>query len=165
MDICAISIFVVYAFESWRQKGRFPACERRVGDTVMVTDPIANMLTSIRNAQSARKETVRVPYSALKHRLAEVLRSAGYLGPVTVVGEAPRKYLEAMLLYRSTGEAFVHGIRRVSTPGRRWYVRTAELSKVLSGHGIAVISTSKGLLTDSEARKYGVGGEIVCEVW
>lgn len=131
----------------------------------MVTDPIANMLTSIRNAQAARKETVRVPYSAQKHRLAEVLRREGYLGPVTVVGEAPRKYLEAMLLYGSAGEALVRGIRRVSTPGRRWYVRTTELSKVLSGHGIAVISTSKGLLTDGEARKHGVGGEVLCEVW
>lgn len=131
----------------------------------MITDPIANMLTSIRNAQAARKETVRVPYSVLKHRLAEVLRGAGYLGPVTLVGEAPRKYLEAMLLYGPAGEPLVHGIRRVSTPGRRWYARKTELQKVLSGHGIAVISTSKGLLTDGEARKHGVGGEVLCEVW
>lgn len=131
----------------------------------MITDPIANMLTAIRNAQAARKEQMRVPYSTLKHRLVDVLRQAGYLGPVSIVGEGSGKQLEVTLLYESGGAPLVRGIRRVSKPGRRWYVRRTELQRVLSGHGVAVISTSKGLLTDAQARKRGLGGEVLCEVW
>lgn len=131
----------------------------------MVTDPIANMLTSLRNAQAARKETVRVPYSRVKHAMADVMRTAGYVGPVTTTGEGPWKMLEMMLLYEPDGTPKVRGVKRVSRPGRRWYVRKAEVPQVLSGHGIAVVSTPQGLLTDAEARKRGIGGEILCEVW
>lgn len=131
----------------------------------MITDPIANMLTSLRNAQAARKETVRIPYSVLKHRIVDVLREAGYVGPVSVVEEGHQKHLDVMLLYGPRGEPQVRGIRRVSTPGRRWYARKTELPRILSGQGIAVVSTPKGLLTDAEARQRGVGGEIICEVW
>lgn len=127
-------------------------------------DPIANMLTSIRNASLARKASVRVPYSTLKHRLADVLRTAGYVGPVTVVDVGPQKVLEIVLLYRE-GVPQIQGIERISTPSRRWYVRHEELPRVLSGLGIAVISTSQGLLTDRQARKQGIGGEVICTVW
>lgn len=131
----------------------------------MVTDPIANMLTAIRNAQAARKPFVRVPLSQLKRAVVEVLRREGYIGPVTVVEEGPQKLLEMMLLYQPTGEPKIRGLKRVSTPGRRWYVRRSEITKVLSGIGFAVISTSQGLLTDGEARKRGLGGELICTVW
>lgn len=131
----------------------------------MITDPIANMLTSLRNAQAARKEAARVPYSRLTHRIADVLRTAGYVGPVSVAEEGPRKLLEVTLLYGPDGSPKLRGIKRISKPGRRWYARKAELPRVLSGRGMAVVSTSKGLLTDAEARKLGVGGEVVCEVW
>lgn len=131
----------------------------------MVTDPIANMLTSIRNAQAVRKATVRVPYSRLKHDIAEVLRNVGYVGPVTVVEEGPLKLLDMTLLYDPDGGRKIRGLERVSRPGRRWYVRRAEIPRVLSGLGIAVLSTPKGLMTDAEARKRGLGGEVLCKVW
>lgn len=131
----------------------------------MITDPIANMLTSIRNAQAARKSSVRVPFSRLKAEIADVLRDAGYVGPVAVAEEGSRKLLEVTLLYDAQGQPQLRGLRRVSKPGRRWYVRKAEIPRVLSGAGVAVLSTPQGLLTDAEARKRGIGGEVLCEVW
>lgn len=131
----------------------------------MVTDPIANMLTSIRNAQAARKSAVRVPFSHLKKEIAEVLRKAEYVGPVAVVTEDKRPELEITLLYTDAGQPQIRGVERVSTPGRRWYVRRSEFPRVLSGLGIAVLSTAKGLMTDAEARKHGIGGEVICKVW
>ena len=131
----------------------------------MVTDPIANMLTSIRNAQAARKPFVRVPYSRVKHALAEALRNAGYVGPVSKATEGSRAFLEMMLLYDASGQPRIRGLERVSKPGRRWYVRQREIPRVLSGLGVAVLSTSRGLLTDAEARKRGLGGEVICTVW
>jgi len=130
----------------------------------MVTDPIANMLTSIRNAQAARKTNVRVPYSRLKADVADILRKAGYLGPVAVAEGDAQKLLEITLLYDADGRPRLRGLRRVSKPGRRWYVRKAEIPRVLSGAGVAVLSTPKGLLTDADARKHGVGGEVLCEI-
>lgn len=131
----------------------------------MITDPIANMLTSIRNAQAARKLTVRVPYSRFKHEIAEVLRNANYVGPVTVASDRGRQELEIALLYTDAGTPQIRGVERVSKPGRRWYVRRLELPRVLSGLGIAVLSTPRGLLTDVEARQQGIGGEVICKVW
>lgn len=130
----------------------------------MVTDPIANMLTSIRNAQTARKPAVRVPYSHLKHEIAEVLRSEGYVGPVAVADAGPAKLLEITLLYSAEGLPRIRDLARVSTPGRRWYVRTVEIPRVLSGLGCAVLSTPQGLMTGREARKRGLGGEVLCTV-
>lgn len=131
----------------------------------MVTDPIANMLTSIRNAQAARKAIVRVPYSRLKRNIAEVLRGGGYVGPVAIAEEGPQKLLDITLLYETGGERKIRGLERVSRPGRRWYVRKEEIPRVLSGLGIAVLSTPKGLMTDAEAKKHGLGGEVICKVW
>lgn len=127
-------------------------------------DPLANMLTSIRNASLARKASVRIPYSALKHRIAEVLREQGYVGPVAVGEEGPQKVLEIALIY-DNGQPQIRGIERVSLPSRRWYVRKDELPRVLSGLGIAVISTSQGVMTDADARKRNIGGEVICRVW
>lgn len=131
----------------------------------MVTDPIANMLTAIRNAQAARKAVARVPYSALKHRVAEVLRAREVVGPVAIAEDGPQKVLEVTLLYEPDGTPKIRGLERVSRPGRRWYVRKSEVERVLSGVGFAVVSTSKGLMTDAEARKQGLGGEVLCKVW
>ena len=131
----------------------------------MVTDPIANFLTNVRNAQAARKEQVRVPYSRLKHEIANVLREAGYVGPVAVVTDEQYKQLEVTLLYGAEGQPQIRGIKRMSRPGRRWYVRRTEVPRVLSGLGISILSTSQGLQTDAEARKRGLGGEVICNVW
>jgi small subunit ribosomal protein S8 len=127
-------------------------------------DTIANMMTTIRNASAARKSSVRLPFSVHKQRIAETLRQAGYIGPVAVGEDDGRKFLELALLY-ADGKPQIHGIERVSVPSRRWYVRKDELSRVLSGLGIAVISTSQGVMTDVEARKRGIGGEVICRVW
>lgn len=127
-------------------------------------DQIANMITSIKNASAARLDFVRVPYSKLKHEIAEVLRNENMLGPVTVAEEGPQKVLEMTLLYPA-GAPAINEIKRVSKPSRRWYVRHNEIPHILSGIGFAVLSTSQGLMTDKEARKKKVGGEVICKVW
>ncbi len=127
-------------------------------------DPIANMLTSIRNASLSKRPNIRIPYSTAKARIAEVLRKEGYVGPTAVVEEGPQKVLEINLSY-DNGMPAIRGIERVSKPSRRWYVRKDEIPRVVSGMGIAVISSSKGVITDREARKLGVGGELICKVW
>ena len=127
-------------------------------------DQIANMVTSIKNASAARLSVVRVPYSKLKHQIAEVLRKEGMIGPISVAEEGPQRVLEMVLLYQDTVPV-INDIQRVSKPSRRWYVRQGEIPHVLSGIGIAVISTSKGLMTDKEARRQKIGGEVICKVW
>lgn len=127
-------------------------------------DPIANMLTTIRNSSLARKQSVRVPYSSLKHRIAGLLRDHGYVGPVAVAEDGTKKYVDITLLYNGE-QPVLRGVERVSKPSRRWYVRRDEIPRVLSGFGIAVLSTSQGLLTDKQARTLGVGGEVICRVW
>lgn len=123
------------------------------------------MLTRLRNASAAHKDSVRLPYSRLTHDIVNVVRTAGYVGPVAVVTDGQKKALEVMLLYAPDGLPRLRGIKRISTPGRRWYVRRSEIPRVLSGLGIAILSTSRGLLTDAEARKRGVGGEVLCTIW
>jgi small subunit ribosomal protein S8 len=127
-------------------------------------DQIANMVTSIKNASAARLPVVCVPYSKLKHQIAEVLRKEGMIGPVSVAEEGPQRVLEMVLIYQDTVPV-INDIQRVSKPSRRWYVRHDEIPHVLSGIGIAVISTSKGLMTDKEARRQKIGGEVICKVW
>lgn len=143
---------------------KFLVCENLLGKP-MITDPIANMLTSVRNAQAARKAFVRVPYSRVKHAIADVLRNAGYVGPVSLATDGEHKVLELTLLYDDARQPRIRGLDRISKPGRRWYVRRQEIPHVLSGLGVAVLSTSQGLLTDAEARKRGLGGEVICKVW
>ena len=127
-------------------------------------DQIANMITSIKNASAARLKVVRVPYSKLKRQIAEVLRRENKIGTVSVAEEGPQRVLEIALLYEGA-RPIINDIQRVSKPSRRWYVRQSEIPHVLSGIGMAVISTSKGLMTDREARKQNIGGEVICKVW
>lgn len=127
-------------------------------------DQIANMLTSLKNASMARRALVRVPYSRLKQDIADVMRRAGFVGPISTDMEGPQKVLEISMLYEN-GEPALKDLKRVSKPSRRWYVRKEEVPHVLSGLGVAIISTSKGVLTDQEARKQGLGGEVICKVW
>lgn len=122
------------------------------------------MLTSLRNASLGKKQSIRIPYSAAKAGIAEVLRKEGFVGPISVAEEGPQKVLEITLAY-DQGSPMIRGIERVSKPSRRWYVRKGEIPRVVSGVGIAVISTSKGVLADREAKKLGLGGELICKVW
>ncbi len=131
----------------------------------MMTDPIADMLTRIRNASMARHDRADMPHSRLKERVAHVLKSEGYLDDVRVSEGEELKTLTLVLRYGRDKEAAIDGIRRVSTPGRRVYVRHDRIDPVCSGMGISILSTSRGVMTDREARRQRVGGELLCQVW
>ncbi|OIP79480.1 MAG: 30S ribosomal protein S8 [Parcubacteria group bacterium CG08_land_8_20_14_0_20_48_21] len=129
----------------------------------MHTDPLADMLTRIRNASAVYKAEVRIPYSKMKLHIAHILEKEGYVAAVRVA-EKPVNDIILALKYEGKKRAISH-IRRVSKPGKRSYSGKSDIPKVLSGYGIAIITTSKGVMTSNEARKKGVGGEIVCEVY
>jgi small subunit ribosomal protein S8 len=133
-----------------------------------MTDPIADMLTRLRNANQAYHDRVTMPYSKIKANIAEVLKSEGYISAWAVEDPAEGavgKKLVVELKYGPTRERSLAGIRRVSKPGLRVYAKSAELPRVLGGLGVAIISTSQGLLTDRQARKRSVGGEVLAFVW
>ena len=131
----------------------------------MMTDPISDMLTRIRNAGSAKHAETICPSSRQKLAIAQILKGAGFIGDVKVEARDGHPTLVIGIRYDAQGRALIDGIRRVSTPGRRVYVDMAEIPNVRSGLGVAVLSSSKGILSDARAREEGVGGEVVCEVW
>ncbi len=131
----------------------------------MNMDPIADMLTRIRNANALHYEQVSMPYSKMKASIAKILKKEGYILDFSVEGSGVHKNLVVSLKYGPTGERVISGLKRISKPGLRVNVECDKLPRVLKGLGIAIISTSKGLLTDSEARKAGIGGEVICYVW
>ena len=133
-----------------------------------MTDPIADMLTRIRNANSAYHDTVVMPHSKLKVHVAEILQQEGYIAGWSVAdapGDAPGKVLSIDLKYGPNRERSIAGLRRVSKPGLRVYAKSTALPRVLGGLGVAILSTSSGLLTDRQAAKRGVGGEVLAYVW
>jgi small subunit ribosomal protein S8 len=131
----------------------------------VLTDPVADMLTRIRNAARARKASVDVPWSRHKEAIARVLVAEGYLAHADRVEQAPHTVLRLGLRYDEARRPVIEGIRRVSRPSLRVYVGAAEVPKVRGGLGISVLSTPKGVLVDREARRQGVGGELLCQVW
>ena len=132
---------------------------------MQITDPVADMLTRIRNANSAKHETVDVPASNLKKAIAQILLDEGYIKSYTVVDNGNQGVIHITLKYLAKKQQVITGLRRVSKPGLRVYARCEELPKVLGGLGIAIISTSKGLMTDKEARKNAIGGEVLAYIW
>ena len=132
-----------------------------------MTDPIADMLTRIRNGIQARHDRVELPTSKLKVEIARILKSEGFISNYKVVDEenATQGVLRLYLKYSPDGEPVIHGIERVSRPGRRVYRNKQEIPRVLGGLGLAIVSTSKGVLSGAEAAKSGVGGEVLCQVW
>jgi small subunit ribosomal protein S8 len=130
-----------------------------------MTDPIADMLTRLRNANSAYHETVAMPYSKLKANIAEILKAEGYIAGWTVEDAEVGKTLTVNLKYGPNRERSIAGVRRVSKPGLRVYAKSTNLPKVLGGLGVAIISTSSGLLTDRQAANKGVGGEVLAYIW
>lgn len=132
----------------------------------MLTDPIADMLSRIRNAVMARHDRVVIPASKLKGTIAEVLKSEGYVADVAKdTEESGYEVLSITLKYGKDKIPAIEGIERISKPGRRVYVRAQDIPKVKSGLGIAVLSTSRGIMSDRQARKVGVGGELLCQIW
>jgi small subunit ribosomal protein S8 len=132
----------------------------------MVTDPISDMLARIRNAAIARHERLDLPHSSIKENVARVMKEEGFLGDVRVVdGDTGRKTLTIVMRYTRGKECAIDGVSRISTPGRRVYVRHDHIPRVRSGLGISILSTSRGVMTDKEARKQKVGGELLCSIW
>ena len=130
-----------------------------------MTDPIADLLTRIRNAITARKAKVIVPASKLKLRVAEILKEEGFVNNVSHEEDPKQGLITIELRYDHNNRNAIEGIRRVSRPGQRSYVRHTHLPKVRSGLGVAILTTSKGVMTERDARKHGLGGELLCEVW
>ena len=130
-----------------------------------MTDPIADMLTRIRNANVVKHETVDVPASNMKKELARILLEEGFIRGYDVIEDGKQGIIRIQLKYGQTGERVISGLKRISKPGMRVYADKHEVPRVLNGLGISIISTSKGILTDKEARKENVGGEVICYVW
>lgn len=131
----------------------------------MLTDPVADMLTRIRNANQAMHDQASMPASKLKIELAKVLEAEGYITGWSEAGDGRDRVLTVALKYDKSRRQVISGLRRISKPGRRVYVDRDTIPKVLGGMGVAIISTSQGLLSGQEARKRGIGGEVLCEVW
>ena len=131
----------------------------------MMTDPIADMLTRIRNAVRVERHHVDIPISKVKRGLAEVLKREGYIWDWEEIDEKPVTLLRVHLKYGPNGERVIRRIRRVSKPGRRIYSGYTEMKPILGGLGISVVSTSRGVISDREARQRKLGGEVLCEIW
>ena len=131
----------------------------------MMTDPIADMLTRIRNAVRVEKPSVDMPLSKVKRGLAEVLKREGYIWDWEEISDRPFSHLRIHLKYGPNGERVIQHVKRVSKPGCRVYRGSAKLKPILGGLGISVISTSRGVISDREARQRNLGGEVLCEVW
>ena len=132
---------------------------------MLVLDPIADMLTRIRNANSNKHEKVVIPQSKTKLAIAEILKEEGYIVDFTTVDSKEGKLIEVTLKYGPNGEKVIQGLKRISKPGLRIYSNAEQLPKVLNGLGIAIVSTSKGIITDKQARKFNIGGEVLAYVW
>jgi small subunit ribosomal protein S8 len=130
-----------------------------------LTDPIADMLTRIRNANSVGKDRVDIPASKVKTSIGELLKDEGFINDVKLVERKPQNMIRVYLKYGDNDEKVISGIKRISKPGLRVYVGKEEVPQVLGGLGIAVISTSQGVMSDKEVREKGIGGEVLCYVW
>ena len=132
---------------------------------MLVLDPIADMLTRIRNANSNKHNTVVIPQSKTKLAIAEILKEEGFIVGYTTIDSEQGKMIEVTLKYGPNGEKVIQGLKRISKPGLRIYSNAEQLPQVLNGLGIAIVSTSKGIVTDKQARKLNVGGEVLAYVW
>jgi small subunit ribosomal protein S8 len=131
----------------------------------MTTDPIADMLTRIRNANMVKHTSVDVPASNVKKRLAEILLAEGFVKSYDIIDDGIQGIIRIELKYGEGKERVISGLKRISKPGLRVYAKKTDIPRVLGGLGIAIISTSNGIITDKDARKLGVGGEVICYVW
>jgi len=132
---------------------------------MVMSDPIADMLTRIRNANIVRHETVEVPASKMKKEIAEILKREGFIRDAEYVEDNKQGIIRLFLKYGPNNERVITGLKRISKPGLRVYAKSQEIPRVLGGLGIAIISTSKGVMTDKEARQAKTGGEVICYVW
>ena len=132
---------------------------------MVVTDPIADMLTRIRNANAMKYKEVSMPVSKVKTEIAKILKNEGFIEDYKIRNDKPSKTLVLTLKYTNKKERVITGLKRISKPGLRVYTKSTDVPKVLNGFGIAIISTSKGIMTDKEARKEALGGEVMAYIW
>lgn len=169
MGICDFSAYVEFVSVKKRFTVKFPVSARPAGndriDSKFSNIMIANMLTHIRNAQAVSKKSVKVPHSEFEYELARMLGSLGFVGAVAKKGKGGKRFLEIDLKYGTDGRGAINDIQLVSKPGRRVYTKSGKLRQYKSGHGAYILSTSKGIKTDKEARQLHLGGEVVCRVW
>ncbi|MGI6702213.1 MAG: 30S ribosomal protein S8 [Christensenellales bacterium] len=132
---------------------------------MVLTDPIADMLTRIRNGLTAKKETVDIPFSKTKNEIAKILEEEGYIRKFETVEDGVQGIIRVTLKYGPNNEKVISGLKRISKPGLRVYANCKSLPKVLNGMGIAIISTSKGIMTDKQARAGSIGGEVLAYIW
>jgi small subunit ribosomal protein S8 len=155
--------------DSWSHQGELvisPLIDAWKGVlTVPTTDPIADMLTRIRNASRVYKDSVDIPYAKAKKAILDLLKAEGFIRNYDTLENDGHRILRVFLKYGANREHVITGITRISKPGLRVYVKGSEVPKVLGGLGVAVISTSRGMMTDRDARQQGIGGEVVCYVW
>lgn len=130
-----------------------------------MTDPIADMLTRIRNANTVRHKSVEIPASNMKKAIAGILLEEGYISGYDVIEDDKQGVIKVEMKYSANNEKVINGIKKISKPGLKVYAKANEVPRVLGGLGIAIVSTSKGIVSDKEARKLGIGGEVVCYVW
>ncbi len=130
-----------------------------------MTDPVSDMLTRIRNATTVRHDRTDIPASKVKLEIAKILKQEGYIRTFKTIEEGPQGLIRVYLKYAEDGEPVIHGLSRVSKPGRRVYRGADDLPRVRNGLGVAVVSTNRGVLTDEQARSLRVGGEVLCEIW
>jgi small subunit ribosomal protein S8 len=130
-----------------------------------MTDPIADMLTRIRNANMVRHASCDIPASNMKKNVAEILKTEGFIKGYDIIEDGKQGMIRVQMKYTKDEERVISGLKRISKPGLRVYAKRNEIPKVLGGLGIAILSTSKGVITDKEARKAGVGGEVICYIW
>jgi small subunit ribosomal protein S8 len=131
----------------------------------MVTDPIADFLTRIRNANQVYKDSLEIPASKMKQSMAEILKAEGYIKHYEYIKDGKQGVIRLYMKYGPNRQKVLTGLKRISKPGLRVYVRKDEIPRVLGGLGVAILSTSKGLMTDKQARKEGLGGEVICYIW
>ena len=132
---------------------------------MVLTDPIADMLTRIRNAHMAEKKVVQMPHSKMKSEIARILKAEGFIKDYTMENDGGKSVLNVFLKYTTDREPVVQGLRRISKPSCRKYANSEEVPRVLGGIGVAILSTSSGVMTDNEARQKKIGGEVLCYVW
>jgi len=132
---------------------------------MVMSDPIADMLTRIRNANTVRHETVEMPASKIKRQIAEILKNEGFIRDCEYIEDNKQGIIRIFLKYGPNNERVITGLKRISKPGLRVYTKASEIPRVLGGLGIAILSTSKGVMTDKQARQLNTGGEVICYVW
>lgn len=130
-----------------------------------MTDPISDMLTRMRNALKIKQKFVIIPFSNFKSEILNVMKKNGYLDKIEESGEIPTKYLKVTFKYNENGQPAIHGLKKISKPGRKIYITSSKLPVVLSGLGVSILSTSSGVMTNLDAKKKNLGGECICEIY